>query len=135
MNRAEFMRRLTELLGDVSPMERDEAIHPHLRGFLDEPFHTVHVFGRGHSKQQPSFPVRRKAVALYNLHHGAFGMGVDEADSKQSSLTVDHLKEVAGLMAQHPHAMARLNFGHQRVILYFRAIKAYHQMSQLIVCR
>lgn len=26
MNRAEFMRRLTELLGDVSPMERDEAI-------------------------------------------------------------------------------------------------------------
>ena len=26
MNRAEFMRRLTELLGDVSPTERDEAI-------------------------------------------------------------------------------------------------------------
>lgn len=26
MNRAEFMRRLTELLGDVSPMEREEAI-------------------------------------------------------------------------------------------------------------
>lgn len=26
MNRAEFMRRLTELLDDVSPMERDEAI-------------------------------------------------------------------------------------------------------------
>ena len=26
MNRAEFMGRLTELLGDVSPMERDEAI-------------------------------------------------------------------------------------------------------------
>ena len=26
MNRAEFMRRLTELLGDVPPMEREEAI-------------------------------------------------------------------------------------------------------------
>lgn len=26
MNRADFMRRLTELLGDVSPMEREEAI-------------------------------------------------------------------------------------------------------------
>ena len=68
MNRAEFMRRLAELLGDVAPTEREEAIQYYNDYFDDAGTENesgvIASLGFGLCKEQKRSPATHKYVSI-----------------------------------------------------------------------
>lgn len=87
MNRAEFMRRLTELLGDVSPMERDEAIQ-----YYNDYFDDAGVENEGEVISSLGTPEELARTIKAGLNDG--GNGGEFTESGFSGYTQAHRDEI-----------------------------------------
>ena len=116
-----------ELLALRPPAEqRHEGVEARLGEFFHHPLHAVEMLGGSHGHSDASLPVRLNLLAVDDLHRCALWVRVGEAAGVARALAVDHLDDVAGLLAEHFDTVLRVALGQGECLRYVGCEKLYH---------